>query len=423
MVRHLLVIESWVGASAFLLPKALKDLGCRFTFVTRDLHHYLKNAPPGEPHPLLLADQILTTETNDTAALLDFLERQHQQLRFDGVLTACDYYLETVARVAERLDLPGASPAAVQRARLKHQMREAIDRAGLPNPAFRLTSTWDGVRTSAAALDYPLVLKPVDLCASMFVRLVRDESELRHAFDTLESFPVNARRQPRSPRILLETYLNGEEVSVETCTYRGETTVIGITDKSVTGFPAFIESGHMFPAQLDPEVAGSACELVRNALTAVGFDHGIAHTEVKLTSDGPRIVEINVRTPGNYITELIRHVTGIDLLGVLIQLALGERPSLIPTETGVKSAAIQFILPPSAGLVRSVTDVDHIAADPDVVDFHLKPIVGSRVSGPASNNDYLGRVMVVDRAGSNARAKAEAIARQVQFDIAEAVTV
>lgn len=422
-MRHLLVIESWVGASAFLLPKALKHLGCRFTFVTRDLHHYLKAAPPGEPHPLLFADQILTTETNNAADLLDFLERQHQRLRFDGVLTACDYYLETVAEAAERLGLPGAAPAAVKRARLKHQMRDALDRAGLPNPAYRLTRTWEGARTSAAELGYPLVLKPVDLCASMFVWLVNDESELRQAFDALDAFPVNARNQPRSRQVLLEAYLEGEEVSVETCTYQGETTVIGITDKSVTGFPAFIESGHMFPAQLDPEVAGLACELVRNALTAVGLDHGIAHTEVKLTSDGPRIVEINVRSPGNYITDLIRHVTGIDLLAAMIKLALGEQPSLIPTETGVKSAAIQFILPPSAGLVHSVIGIEHVAGDPDVVDFQLKPIVGSRVSGPASNNDYLGRLMVFDRTGPNARARAEALARQVQFDVVEVVTV
>ncbi len=422
-MRHLLVIESWVGASAFLLPKALKSLGCRFTFVTRNLHHYLKSAPPGASHPLLLADRILSTDTNDAVTLLDFLERQHQRLRFDGVLTACDYYLETVAETAERLGLPGAAPAAVKQSRLKHQMREALDRAGLPNPNYRLTSTWEEVRSGAAELGYPVVLKPVDLCASMYVRLANNESELRHAFDALEAFPVNARSQPRSRQILLEAYLDGEEVSVETCTYRGETTVIGITDKSVTGFPAFIESGHMFPAQLDPEVAEAACELVRNALVAVGFDHGIAHTEVKLTSEGPRIVEINVRTPGNYITELIRHVTGIDLLGAMIQLALGKHPSLTPSETGVKSAAIQFILPPSSGLVRSVAGVESVAGNPDVVDFQLKPIVGGRVSGPVNNNDYLGRVMVVDRAGSNARAKAEAIARQVQFECAEAVTV
>lgn len=422
-MRHLLVIESWIGASAILLPKAFKELGYRFTFVTRDLNHYLKSALPGEPHPLLLADQILNTETNDAAALYDYLEREHQRLGFDGVLTTCDYYLETVARVAERLGLPGTSPAAVQQSRLKHQMRDALDRAGLPNPTYRLTSTWEEVRSGAAELGYPVVLKPVDLCASMYVRLVQDESELREAFDALEAFPVNARKQARSRQVLLEAYLDGEEVSVETCTYRGETTVIGITDKSVTGFPAFIESGHMFPAQLDPEVAGATRELVRNALAAVGFDHGIAHTEVKLTSDGPRIVEINVRTPGNYITELIRHVTGIDLLGAMVQLSLGEQPSLTPIETGVKSAAIQFILPPSAGLVCSIAGVESVADDPDVVDFQLKPIVGCRVSEPASNNDYLGRVMVVDRSGSAARARAEAVARQVQFGFAEAVTV
>lgn len=44
---HLLVIESWVGSMSRLLPTAIREEGHEFTFVTRDLHHYLRSAPAG----------------------------------------------------------------------------------------------------------------------------------------------------------------------------------------------------------------------------------------------------------------------------------------------------------------------------------------------------------------------------------------
>ena len=93
-------------------------------------------------------------------------------------------------------------------------------------------------------------MKPVDLCGGMFVRRVDDDIELRAAVDAVAGFPVNARGQLRSPQILLEECLDGPEFSVETVTVAGQTTVIGVTDKRITGAPAFIESGHMFPAAL-----------------------------------------------------------------------------------------------------------------------------------------------------------------------------
>jgi hypothetical protein len=64
-MAHLLVIESWVGASSLLPPRAIIELGHRFTFVARILaHHLAKPAAPGV-HPLPRADLIVRCETND----------------------------------------------------------------------------------------------------------------------------------------------------------------------------------------------------------------------------------------------------------------------------------------------------------------------------------------------------------------------
>ncbi|UVS80453.1 ATP-grasp domain-containing protein [Actinokineospora sp. UTMC 2448] len=404
-MAHLLMVESWVGAMSSLLPRAILESGHRFTFLTRDLRHYLRAASGDGPHPLLAAENVLTAETNDVPALLSHVERVHDVLRFDGVISSCDYYLATVARIAAHLGLPGSSPDAVERAYRKDLTRTALAAAGVPGPRFALASGWAGVAQAARGVGYPLVLKPVDLCAGMFVRRVDDEAQLREAFTAVETFPINARNQPRLPTVLLEELLDGPEVSVETVTVDGTTRVVGVTDKSVAGAPWFVESGHMFPADLPAEQAEAAAEVAVSAIAALGLDSAVAHTEVKLTSAGPRLVEVNPRPAGNQITELVRRVTGIDLPAVYAQLAVGERPRLERAETGVRSAAIALVLPPRAGLIAGITGDTDL---PGVVDVALKP-AGHRAGDPTSNNSYLGHVMAVDHDGLGARALAEKV--------------
>lgn len=418
-MAHLLMIESWVGGTGRLFPAAIRRLGHRYTFVARNRAHYL-DARTREIHPVIEhADHVLTAETNDLPALVEFLRHQHQALGFDGVVTICDYYIDTVAEVAKSLNLPQGFPDRVADIRRKDRVREAIARAGLPNPAFAVVDDWPAALEAAHRIGYPLVLKPTDLASSAFVRFVRDENELRAAFDALAAFPVNFREQRRPMQWLLEAYMAGEEVSVEAVTFEGETTILGITDKSLTGFPYFIEDGHMFPAALDADTAEAVRTLVLGALRAVGHDHGVSHTEVKLTADGPRVVEINPRPGGNYIAELIQRVTGVDLLEAQIDLALGRRPTLAGAETGVRSAAIKFLVPPRGGRLSALQGLEGLEDDPHLLRAAVPALRDVTLAAPIDNACYLGHVIAFDDAGTRARERAERALGRIAFDFAD----
>ena len=83
-MAHLLMVESWVGAMSRLLPRAIPEGGHDFTFLTRDLHHYLRSAPEGAAHPLLGARNVLTADTNDMDALLPICRALHAALASTG---------------------------------------------------------------------------------------------------------------------------------------------------------------------------------------------------------------------------------------------------------------------------------------------------------------------------------------------------
>ncbi|NBE52830.1 ATP-grasp domain-containing protein [Streptomyces boluensis] len=407
-MAHLLMVESWVGSMSRLLPRAVREAGHTFTFLTRDLHHYLRSAPEGTAHPLLGARHVLTAETNDTETLLPFVERAHEALRFDGVITSCDYYLPTVARIAGRLGLPGPTAEAVENACRKDATRRVLAAAGVPGPRYAACASLAEAADAARDIGYPLVLKPADLCAGMFVRRIDDEAELTAAYRALAGFPVNARGQRRAPGVLLEELLDGPEVSVETVSYAGTTEVVGVTDKSVGGAPAFVETGHMFPAALPAPDVVAAVDTACRAVAALGLDEVVAHTEIKLTSAGPRVVEVNPRPAGNRITELVRHVTGIDLAAAAVDVALGRTPDLRRTPTGLSSAAIGFLVPDTAGTLTAVDGAEQVRDADGLLELQLAE-PGKTVKAAGSNNEYLGHVMAGDAEGTGARDRVETL--------------
>ncbi|WP_330287295.1 ATP-grasp domain-containing protein [Streptomyces sp. NBC_00576] len=408
-MAHLLVVESWVGSMSRLLPRAIRESGHEFTFLTRDLHHYLRSAPEGAAHPLLGARNVVTADTNDLDELLPYVELLHGALGFDGVITSCDYYLPTAARIAGHLGLPGSGPEAVENACRKDATRRVLADAGVPGPRFAVCEEWGDIVREAAGIGYPLVVKPVDLCAGMYVRRVDDEIQLAEACRALSAFPVNARGQRRPPVVLLEEFLDGPEVSVETVSYAGAVQVVGVTDKSIGGAPAFIETGHMFPAALTAADTEAAEQTALGALKALGLVEGVvAHTEIKLTSAGPRVVEVNPRPAGNRITELVRHVTGIDLAAAFVDVSLGRAPDLRRTDTGLRSAAIGFLVPETAGTLESLDGGDQLHDQEGVLEVQLAQ-PGTIVKAAGSNNEYLGHVMAADPDGLGARDRVDAL--------------
>jgi argininosuccinate lyase len=399
------MIESWMHSTGRALPPLLRRLGHDYVLLTRDPGLYPADAD-GPPHRAVAhAAEVVVVETNDTARTIAASAAVARRRPVDGVLTTCDYYLEGVARVARALGLPGEDPDALATARRKDRVRAAVAAAGIPDVRHAVVADDDAARKAGADLGYPLVAKPVDGNSGAGVRLVHDEDQLADVLTAVRAETRNGRGQTRAGLLLLEEILDGQEVSVETVTVRGRTTVLAVTDKSLTGMPAFVESGHMVSARLSDGVRRAAEEHVRDALAAVGLRHGLAHTELRLTADGPRLVEINPRQGGNSIFELLDLVVGVHPLRLLVDLALGGEPAL-PTEGTEGSASIMFVISPEAADIVAVEGTDTLPPDPHVLRWHVR--APARASEPRDNGCYLGEVVTVDRDGPGARAAAEA---------------
>ena len=88
-------------------------------------------------------------------------------------------------------------------------------------------------------------------------------------------------------QFLMEEYLDGPELSVESLTYEGRHVIVAITDYVKGGLTGFAEIGMSYPSPYPAETQHEIKELVTDFLDAVGLRNGPAHTEVKLTSPWP----------------------------------------------------------------------------------------------------------------------------------------
>lgn len=403
-MSRLLMIESWVNANGVILPEKIRALGHSYVLLTRNAEHYARHSPLAAGHPVLrLADAVIEVDTNDPAALLAEAAELHARYHFAGVITSCDYYLVAASRVARELGLPGAPPDAMHVAVQKHLVREACRRAGVSGPTFRTATRAAEVVSFAREVGYPIVVKPVDLCASEKVTLATDDAEAVQAFERVIADPFNSRGQPRPRLALVEAYVAGRELCVETLTHAGRTTLLGISGKTLSAPPTFMELASHVPAPITADEAAGVFEYVRAVLAAIGHARGIAHVEVRLGPAGPVLIEVNPRMGGDYLSELYEHTLGIDIAALDVQLAIGAPPALPsrpPAPRG--SAALACLLPPRAGKILRVEGAEALARDRRYPRVSIKPVAGTVVAEPTDNSSFIGFVIAVDPQGGGA---------------------
>lgn len=242
----------------------------------------------------------------------------------------------TVNYLAEELGLTGNSMQCVQCSTNKYQMRKTFRAAGIPTPGFAVVS---GAENAALLKDmrYPLIVKPTDRSGSRGITKISSEKELPAAIGSAvgNSFENKA---------IVEEFIDGDEYSCECISFAGEHYFLSLTKKFTTGAPHFIETGHMQPSGISPQMEKQVVAVAFSALDALGVKYGASHTEFKIDQHGDiRIIEIGARMGGDCIgSDLVQISTGYDFVRMVIEVASGVKP-VLKQVSQPKVAVIQFV--------------------------------------------------------------------------------
>ncbi|MGW6602251.1 ATP-binding protein [Streptomyces sp. NPDC055036] len=341
-----------------------------------------------------LADHITAdlSDLADTEAAVKEYAAHHD---LGGVMTYMEHHVVSTAHLAQQLGLPGSSPEAMTACRDKALTRQLLDTHGVPSARSVLADDVDTAVAWADAHGYPVMVKPRAQAGSAGVVRADNSAEMRTAYDRAGRETVLGldRYGPRG--VLVEEFLEGPEISVETAVLGpGDSRIIAVTRKTLGPPPTTQEYGHLVDGRdvflTDPELA----HVISTAVDALGVTCGALCIEVMLTARGPRIVEVNGRFGGDLLHVLIKEALGLDLAQIAADIATGTRPQLRPTRR--RAAAIQFAYPSRSGIVRRLTVPEHLSEQDWVERMVTTTVPGTRVAAPpaATYGDRLGHWIV-----------------------------
>lgn len=252
-------------------------------------------------------------------------------LRPRGVVTYAEQMLRCAAAFTESLGLPGHSRPTADRLTDKHQQRERQRAAGADNVRSRLIAEPGQWTDALGQVGFPAVVKPARGQASRSTYPVLGPADADQVHSRIFG-PAAA----GGDRWVVEEMLvgrpelpHGDYVSVESLSGPWGTRPIAVTGKHPLRRP-FRETGHFWPSHLSAPEQAQLIALATATVTALGVTTGITQTEIKLTPNGPHVIEVNGRL-GGHIAELARRSCGVDLirLAALSALGLAEPPALL----------------------------------------------------------------------------------------------
>jgi biotin carboxylase len=347
------------------------------------------------------ADRRAVVSTEDEAGIGSLAKAE----RIDGIIApGIDWPVAIAARVAARVGLP--HPLAPEVAALcvsKLRQRERLDERGVPQPRWRV------VGASAADVDVPCVVKPPDRQGQKGLTLVRERSALVGALGL-------AVAESRAGVALVEELVEGPEVTVNAFSVDGAFHPLTVTDRLTADPPAFgVALVHVWPSAHDVEGALAAA---RAAAEALGIENGPTYTQVRLSPDGPRVLELAARLGGGHDAELCETALGIDLNGLALDAALGAAVS-VPAARPGGGVCVRFLVPPE-GRLLDVAGLEEARRVEGVLEARVYRRPGWHFGPFRRGADRAGFVLAVGESREYALERADRAAELIRFETVDA---
>ncbi|MFE1794346.1 acetyl-CoA carboxylase biotin carboxylase subunit family protein, partial [Streptomyces sp. NPDC059525] len=348
--------------------------------------------------------------------------QRHAALRAldpDGITTFSEYRLAATAELAQACGLtfhpPHVAAVLVDKERQRTRLREA----GVQSTRCVAVRTAAQVPAALAEVGLPAVVKPRSGAGSVDTCRVDSAGQ---AMAVAEEFLAGG-----GAEFVLEEYLEGDPdaagpgfgdyVSVESVSSGGAVRHVCVTGKLPLAEP-FRETGMFQPAALSEPLARQVLALTGAALRALGVTDGVTHTEIKLTPDGPRLIEVNGRM-GGYVGALLRRSTRFDLLRAALRAALGL-PLEVPELEFPAVEFVYFLTPPAdaGATLAGIRGLEEVAAMEEVWQVKAEAVTGRSVHWRAGTEGHLGTVHGTAADHGRLRSAVRAIDAAIRLDYA-----
>jgi biotin carboxylase len=349
----------------------------------------------------------------------------HAAEGFDGVFTFSESGVMTTAAVAEALGLPGVGVDAARKSRNKLLMRQAYEQAGVPHPQYRLVTSVDEAKATAAEFGYPVVLKPTLGAASNYVFRIDDPAEMEQRYaDAIDGmqrmswYLMEAEGMDLGPYgLLVESFLDGHEHLFEALAWDDDVYLGSVVDRVTAEGDTFDDDVHRAPTRLSEQQMARIHQIVTDAAHAQGLRRSVMHAEVRFHRDEPYVVEIAIR-PGGGGLDLVAQVTAdYSPIEAVMDVARGVKPRVRHYQpTGVYMMGTCLIS--NEGEVEHVTVPDEVTNSEHTLMAKITAQPGQYIRRPPNGNNILGFLIVTGTSDEDAQRRLEDFADMIDVKLA-----
>ena len=253
-----------------------------------------------------------------------------QELQIDGIMSfAVDPGVVAAAYTAEKMGLPfQCSYEAACILQNKSRFRKFLADNGFNVPNARGYSKADDALVDVDYFNWPVIVKPVDSAGSKGVSRVDDPADLPAAIaHALDCSP--------SKHFIIEDFLEKAGFSSDTDSFSVDGDLVFCTFNNqyfdADAENEYTPAAYSWPSSLSQETQDELRSELQRLVSLLDMKTGLYNIETRLCTNGKAyIMEVSPRAGGNRLAEMLKYVTGEDIIERATLAAIGEPFQSVP---------------------------------------------------------------------------------------------
>lgn len=361
-----------------------------------------------EAEGLREADSSLTMSLEDAEAVIRAIRAMPHDI-CGAVSFASEAGMSLTARLREEFNLPGPRSEIYRRVTDKALQRELWTRHGVPGPEWLVFQDPEEAFVTVSRGKLPVIIKPTDSSGS------RGVTKIESMADDIRLAIKQAFSCSRTSQIIVESYMDGTEFTVEAFAINGKVHVLAVTEKKKIANTRGTVAYELATPDRPPEVIRTIQNAVISAFEALEYKDGPGHAEVILMKDGAvGLVEVAGRGGGFMVFDkLIPAVSGINIARLTALQAAGIPVDMPESE---RRAVILKFFPSVPGILKGISGFEQANL---IQGIEAAPFVtaGTRLEMASTDGDRMGFILSTAATIGAARAALEQAEQQIHFEI------
>jgi len=242
----------------------------------------------------------------------------HRYGKIDRLDSLNEYWLSTEARLRDDFNIFGIRGKEIDFIRRKSFMKTKFREAGVPVARGQLVRTVDDAHSLINETGYPLIAKPDDGVGAIATYRINDDQDLAAFFET----------KPDTDYIM-EEFISGSIYSFDGLADRSGNPVFYTAHTFSQGIMETVnQARHLYYYSLR-DIPASLEKVGRECLRAFKVKERFFHIEFFQTAADQYVsLEVNMRPPGGYTTDMFNYACDIDIYRIWAELLVHHRTDI-----------------------------------------------------------------------------------------------